>query len=254
MPPKRKQAARKATARRRTTATRKKTVSRARVPRGGPIHARIGASMALFAAGKLETHDSVIQSRKDAAILRVTHKNCTTCKGNGSIYTKNKQGVFTGSKPCTAKPTATKAGKWAVYKASRFGAEKRTGLVGWSCPCGRKEKARYRDAKTATAALRAHEKKKHGGTTVGGQWFAQVPPEAMPEPKQPAVSKVVTDSGMTDEQWIKQNKKLHPGKAIAQGKCWKCAGNGKLHGAFGGEQTLTVCDECRGSGKAAVAA
>jgi DnaJ-class molecular chaperone len=53
---------------------------------------------------------------------------------------------------------------------------------------------------------------------------------------------------MTDDQWIKQNKKMHPGKAIAAGKCWKCAGNGKLHGAFGGEQILVVCPECKGTG------
>src|SRR5256885_10644054 len=32
---------------------------------------------------------------------------------------------------------------------SRMGADKRTGLVGWTCPCGKKEKPRYRDAKTA---------------------------------------------------------------------------------------------------------
>jgi hypothetical protein len=208
--------------------------------------------MALFAVSHLDAHKDTVLSRKNAAILRATHEGCPKCKGNGQIFTKGKDGSFTGSKPCPAKPTKQKVSKWAVYKASRFGPDKNTGLVGWACPCGKKEKPRFRDAKAATAALRTHEKKKHGGQAVGGALYAQATDATQgATDKQPAPSKVVTNSGMTDQQWIKQNKAMHPGKAIAKGLCWKCAGNRKLHGAFGGEQILIVCTECNGSGKAA---
>jgi hypothetical protein len=264
MPAKRKPARRKATSRarattprRRTTTTRKKSTSRVRVPRKGPLHAQLGARVAIFAVKRLETREETIRSRKDAAILRATHEGCAKCGGNGQIFTKGKDGSFTGSKPCPATPTKAKVSKWAVYKASRFGADKRSGLVGCSCPCGWKQKPKFRDAKEATKALRAHEKQKHGSKTVGGTWYAQTTGDQPAQPAaevEPVISKVVTDSGMTDEQWIKQNKKLHPGKAIAQGKCWKCAGNGKLHGAFAGEQMVIVCTECKGNGKAAKAA
>lgn len=255
MPAKRKPARRTAPARRRKPSARKHPARRVKIPRGGPIHARIGAKMVLFAVSHLDDHSDVIRSRKDAAILRATHEGCPKCGGNGQIFTKGKDGSFTGSKPCPAKPTKQKVSKWAVYKASRFGADKNTGLVGWACPCGKKEKPRFRDAKEATKALRNHEKQKHGGKSVGGAWYAQATEGAAQPAKQaePAVSKVVTDSGMTDEQWIKQNKSMSPGKAISNGLCWKCAGNGKLHGAFGGEQIVIVCTECKGSGKAAKA-
>jgi hypothetical protein len=87
--------------------------------------------------------------------------------------------AFTGSKPCPATPTKKKVSKWAVWKSSRFGADKRSGLVGCSCPCGWKQKPRYRDAKEATKALRAHEKQKHGAKSVGGTWYAQASPGAI---------------------------------------------------------------------------
>jgi hypothetical protein len=205
--------------------------------------------MALKAADQIVTHKDTVRSRQDAAILRATHEGCTKCGGNGQIFTKGKDGSFSGSKPCPAKPTKTKVSKWAVYKNSRFGSAKKTGLVGCSCPCGWKQKPRFRDAKEATKVLRTHEKAKHGGKTVGGAWYAQTAaaPTTAPEAK-PALSKVVTDSGMTDQQWIKQNKKMKPGTAISKGLCWMCVGNGKLHG---GQQTLTVCRECKGTGKAA---
>lgn len=258
MPAKRQPARRTAPARGRKpaarTSARKHPARRVRIPKGGPIHARIGAKMVLFAVSHLDNHGDVVRSRKDAAILRATHQGCPTCKGNGQIFTKGKDGSFTGSKPCPAKPTKEKASRWEVYKASRFGADKNTGLVGWACPCGKKEKPRFRDAREATKALRTHERKKHGGKTVGGAWYGQTTDAAQqPAQKDAVPSKVVTDSGMTDEQWIKQNKKIHPGKAIAAGKCWMCAGDGKLHGAFGGQQILAVCPECKGSGKPAVA-
>jgi hypothetical protein len=237
------------------TSARKHPARRVKIPRTGPIHARITARMVLFAVSKFDTHDDVVRSRKDAAILRATHQGCPKCKGNGQIFTKGKNGEFTGSKPCPAPATKQRVSRWEIYKASRFGPDKNTGLVGWACPCGKKEKPRYRDAKEATKALRTHERNKHGGKSVGGAWYAQTTAAAAEQPQQQAAvpSKTVTDSGMTDEQWIKQNKKIHPGKAIAQGVCWMCGGNGKLHGAFGGEQILAVCPECQGSGKPAKA-
>lgn len=246
---------RKAPASRRTTARRKHPATRVKIPRRGPLHVRLASWMVLrVVVPMVADRRSVMQSRKDAAILRATHEGCTTCHGNGQIFTKGKDGSFTGSKPCPAKPTKTKVSRAEINRAARIGADKRTGLVGCSCPCGWKQKPRYRDAKEATKALRSHEKNKHGGKSVGGTWYAQTSsatPGAPAKTAQPAQSKVVTNSGMTDTQWIKQNKKIHPGKAIAQGLCWQCGGNGKLHGAFGGEQTLTTCTQCNGSGKAA---
>ncbi|WP_060905351.1 hypothetical protein [Streptomyces scabiei] len=254
MPPAKRSPARRATvSKARRTPARKHPARRVKIPRTGPLHAQIGARMVLFAVSHLDTRNDVVRSRKDAAILRATHEGCPKCHGNGQIFTQGKDGAFTGSKPCPAKPTKAKVSKWAVYKASRFGADKNTGLVGWACPCGKKEKPRFRDAKEATKALRNHEKQKHGGKSVGGAWYAQATEAATQPAKKPAVSKVVANSGMTDQQWIKQNKAMHPGKAIAKGLCWMCAGNGKLHGAHGGEQTLTVCPECTGTGKASKA-
>lgn len=256
MPPAKRKPARRATpVKARRTSARKHPARRVKIPRSGPIHARIGARMALFAVSHLDTHNDTVLSRKNAAILRATHEGCPKCKGNGQIFTKGKDGSFTGSKPCPAKPTKQKVSKWAVYKASRFGPDKNTGLVGWACPCGKKEKPRYRDAKAATAALRTHERQKHGGQSVGGAWYAQATDAAQQTHElQPMPSKVVTDSGKTDKQWVAQNKGMPVDKAIAAGKCWKCSGDGKLHAVFGNEQILVVCPECKGSGKPAKAA
>lgn len=173
MPAKRKPARRTAPARRRKPVSRARPSKSVKVPRSGPIHARIGAWMALKAADQIVTHKDTVRSRQDAAILRATHEGCTKCKGNGQIFTKGKDGSFSGSKPCPAKPTKTKVSKWAIYKSSRFGSAKKTGLVGCSCPCGWKQKPRFRDAKEATKALRTHETAKHGGKSVGGAWYAQ---------------------------------------------------------------------------------
>ncbi|MFI1928332.1 hypothetical protein [Streptomyces sp. NPDC020377] len=257
MPAKRAPARRTTAKPRRKPSARSHPARRVKIPKkAGPLHARLGAKLALVAVSHLDTHTDLLRSRKDAAILRATHEGCPTCKGNGQIFTKGKDGSFTGSKPCPAKPTKQRVSKWAVYKASRFGADKSTGLVGWACPCGKKEKPRYRDARMATKALRAHEKKKHGGQTVGGAWYAQTTDAAaaqQPAQTKPVPSKVVTDSGLTDEQWIKKNKSISPGKAIAAGKCWMCAGEGKLHAAFGNQQILTICPTCTGDGKAPTA-
>ena len=142
--------------------------------------------------------------------------------------------------------------RWEINKAARS-IDRNTGLIGWACPCGKKQKPRYRDAKEATKALRTHERQKHGGKSVGGAWYAQTTgatPQPGQQPAEPVPSKVVTDSGKSDKQWIAQNKGMPVGKAIAVGKCWKCSGDGKLHAVFGDEQILVVCPVCRGNGAA----
>lgn len=171
-------AAKKSTARKRTAARRKKAGARtpiARKPRRGGFWQRRAIDLAWFVAKQGEKHVATVTSRKDAAILRMTHEGCPKCHGNGQIFTRGKDGNFTGSKPCTAKPTKAKAGRMKVAVAARFGPDKSAGLVGWTCPCGKKEKPRFRDAKTATKALRAHEQKRHSGKSVGGAWYGQVP-------------------------------------------------------------------------------
>lgn len=251
-------AARKPAARKKTTSTRRKPVKRTSTVRKPRATTR-GQKLAIWAAMKIgeasEKHTQTVMSRKDAAILRMTHEGCPKCKGNGQIFTKGKDGEFTGSKPCPALPTKAKAGRMRVAIAARFGADKNTGLVGWTCPCGTKEKPRYRDAKAATAALRTHERKKHGGKTVGGAWYGQVPQQAAGDsaaPKPPApVAKSVPDSGLTDQEWEKQNTPLAPAAAAKKGLCWCCGGQGRLFTAFGGQHTVVVCNICRGTGKPA---
>lgn len=259
MPAKRSVARRKAVARRRTTARRKHPARRVKIPRRGPLHARLGTWLVLrVVVPMVTTRRDILTARKAAAIRRITHEGCTTCGGLGQVHTRNKKtGELTGSKPCPAQPTKEKVSRLEVNKAARMGGSKRSGLVGWSCPCGKKEKARYQDPKAATAALRAHEKDKHGSKSVGGTWYAQTngaTPQTSPKKAEPVPSKVVTNSGKTDAQWIKQNKGTPVGKAIAAGKCWKCSGDGKLHAVFGNEQLLVVCPECRGKGAAPKAA
>ncbi|MFD9223793.1 hypothetical protein ACFWDI_28270 [Streptomyces sp. NPDC060064] len=183
-----------ATARRKPTTRRRKPVKRTSQVRKPRATTR-GQKLATWAATKIgeasEKHTSTVMSRKDAAILRMTHEGCARCKGNGQIFTKGKDGSFTGSKPCPAKPTRAKAGRMRVAIAARFGSDKRTGLVGWTCPCGSKEKPRFRDAREATKALRTHERKKHGGKSVGGAWYGQVPEGAteVTDQKKPAPKK-----------------------------------------------------------------
>jgi hypothetical protein len=246
---------------RKKPAARRKPVARkqlARRPRRGGFGQRAATWLALFIAKQAEGHRATVRTRKDAAILRATHAGCAKCHGTGTIYTKGKDGNFTGSKPCPAKPAATSVSRAAIARQARFGPDKNSGLIGWTCPCGAKEKPRYRDAKTATGALRTHERKKHGGITVGGTWYAQLPETAKPATQKgtppvtnPApASKVVTTSGMTDEQWIKQNKGMAPATALKKGLCWQCAGEGRLFSAFGGQQTVNACGECQGTGKA----
>ncbi|MFD8949443.1 hypothetical protein ACFV0B_11370 [Streptomyces xanthophaeus] len=173
----------KPTTRKRTTARRKKVAPRkapVRTPKGGSLIDRAGAWMALRIATHAKTRMATTTSRKDAAILRITHEGCPTCGGNGQLFTKGKDGSFSGSKPCPTKPKTQKVSRIKVAVAARIGPDKSSGLIGWTCPCGTKEKPRFRDAREATKALRAHESKKHGGKTVGGAWYAQI--AAAPKP------------------------------------------------------------------------
>lgn len=248
--------AKTSTARNRAAARRKKPVSRARVgkgmtvPRDVPILARLGMRVALVAAQQMDDHKSVVMSRKDAAILRLTHEGCPTCHGNGQVFTKGKDGSFTGSKPCPAKPTKQKAGRMKVAMAARFSPDKRTGLVGWTCPCGKKEKPKFRDAREATKALRAHERQRHGGKTVGGAWYGQAAAvEAKPVTQGALVSKVDETSSMTDEQWEAQNTPLGQKAAETRGVCFCCGGKGALYSARNSQHTTTVCPICTGTGK-----
>lgn len=245
---------RKRTTKRRKTAAKRTPVQRATRP--GGTGQKLATKLALTMAKIAEKHTQTTMSRRDAAILRITHEGCTTCKGNGQIFTKGKDGSFTGSKPCPAKPTKQKASRMQVAIASRFGADKNSGLVGWTCPCGKKEKPRFRDAKEATKALRTHERQKHGGKSVGGAWYGQVATTEAIDPKPTAVpvTRKAVDSGMTNQQWEAQNKPMAPATATKKGLCWQCAGNGALYSAFGGEQITVVCDRCTGTGKAKAAA
>lgn len=193
MPAKRTPARRKPAARRRSTTrtrARRHPARRVKIPRGGPLHARLSTWLVLrVIVPALDTRRDDVRSRRDAAILRATHEGCPTCHGNGQIFTKSKKdGSFTGSKPCPARPTKHKVSRWEINKAARFSGDRRTGLVGWTCPCGKKAKPRYRDAKMATAALRTHEKQAHGGKSVGGTWYAQQTETAAlaPSPPTPA--------------------------------------------------------------------
>lgn len=189
----RKPAARKTNARKRpakkptAAQTRRKKLA-ARPARKKGVAQRIGRWLALRVAAHAEAHRHTVRARKDAAILRATHAGCETCHGTGTLYTKDKHGKLSGSKPCPAKPATTKVSKARVHTQARFGVDKHSGLIGWKCPCGTKEKPRFRDAKTATKALRTHEQKKHGGVSVGGAWYAQVPEPSKPTAKTPEKS------------------------------------------------------------------
>ncbi|MFE9337745.1 hypothetical protein [Streptomyces sp. NPDC007063] len=166
------------------TTSRRKPVSRARAgtkPRRGGLRQRAAIRMAKFIAKQGEKHLNTRRTRRDAAILRATHADCAKCGGTGTLYTKAKDGSFSGSKPCPAKPKTMKVSKTQIAIASRVGADKTSGLCGWKCPCGKQEKPRYRTAKDATKALRTHERRIHGGASVGGAWYAQIPTASKPK-------------------------------------------------------------------------
>lgn len=251
-------AVKKAPIRRKPTRKKINRKAIARKPlRGGTWYHRAAARLALIIISHAEKHRTLVRTRKDAAILRATHAGCAKCNGTGTLYTRGTDGEFTGSKPCPATPQTMKVSRHAIARQARFGVDKSSGLIGWRCPCGKNEKPRYRDAKEATKAIRTHERIKHGGQTVGARWYAQLPEGAKPAaaitpkpaPAVAPVSKTVTDSGLTDQQWEKKNKAMPVDKATAKGVCWCCT-DGVIYTAFGGVQRVVVCGECHGSGKA----
>lgn len=254
-PAPRKPAGKRTPAKRRPVA--RKTMAR-RPPRGRTFPERAAIWLAHFIARQAQGRRAIVRTRKDAAILRQTHAGCGKCHGTGTLYTKDKHGKLSGSKPCPAKPATVRISRAAVARAARFGPDKTSGLIGWKCPCGKREKPRYRDAKTATGALRTHERKVHAGQSLGGAWYAQLPESAKPttargpvkQPNSAPVSKTVTNSGMTDTQWEAQNNPMSPAAATKKGLCWQCAGQGRLFSAFGGNQIVVACGECAATGKA----
>lgn len=175
--------ARKRASKRRATMAPRRPVGRKPSRKGW--RRKMAVKAAKWADRQATAHFDTRRAKRDAAILRHTHQDCPVCHGGGQVYTQKKDGSLSGSKPCPAKPRATTVSKWQIHKAARFGADQRSGLIGWKCPCGKREKPRYRDAKAATQALRSHERKKHGGQTVGGAWYAQVP-QGAPMPIAPA--------------------------------------------------------------------
>jgi hypothetical protein len=259
MAPKKRPAARKS---RKTTRKVTRSTTTRRPPRGRTWQARLATRFALLIARTAETRRETTRSRRDAAILRTTHAGCVKCRGTGTIATHGKDGRLTGSKPCPAKPATVQVSRVKVAAQARFGVDKSSGLMGCRCPCGWKEKPRYRDAKAATAAIRTHERKKHGSASIGAAWYQQLPetakPAAQPKPAPkttvPPATKTVPDSGMTDAQWIAQNTPLSPKAADRKGVCWCCGGNRALYSAFGGEQAVTSCNFCNGTGKPAATA
>ncbi|MFD7705657.1 hypothetical protein [Streptomyces sp. NPDC059786] len=258
MPPKRRQTRRTAPAKRRKpaarTSARKHPARRVKLPRGGKLHHQLAMRMVMVAASHYDTHQDTVRARRDMAIIKLSHQGCKKCGGKGQLHTKGKNGEFTGSKPCPAKPTKQKISKWAAYKASRFGADKNTGLMGCTCPCGWTQKPRYRDAKTATRALRAHEKQKHGGVSVGGAWTVQdgastqTAQTTQSAAASAPVTKTNTGRAMSNTQWLKQNKPPSAAKAKRDGLCRHCT-SGALYSISGGQQTTAVCPFCNGTGK-----
>jgi len=172
--------AKKRATKRRSTASKARRAPVARKPRRGGAGRRLAVSMGTFANRQAKKHTAIKRSRRDAAILRATHAGCDKCGGVGVIYKRKKDGSYAGSKTCTAKPKTMRPSRVQVAVTARFGPDKTSGLCGWRCPCHKSEKPRYRTSKEATAALRAHEKKKHGGQSVGGTWYLQIPAATQP--------------------------------------------------------------------------
>lgn len=252
-------AAKKPTTRKRTAKkAAKRPATRAAVARRPSRHnspaERFAAWLARHIARHARAHRESVRSRRDAAILRATHAGCATCNSTGTIFTKDKKsGAFNGSKPCPAKPTTIKVNRRQVRAAARSGPDKRSGLIGWTCPCGKKEKPQFRDAKSATAALRKHEKKKHGGHTVGGAWYVQMPegtPAEAPTEASTPPTKTTTDSGKTDLQWLAQNARISQAAAAKKGLCGDCGGKGATYTVHDSQHITTVCKPCGGTGKA----
>ncbi|MDK1473632.1 hypothetical protein QNO07_09390 [Streptomyces sp. 549] len=177
---------RTAPAKRRTTAAKRAAT---RKTRKASLTGRLARKAGTWAARAHTRRRTDRHARVDAAILRRTHAGCAKCGGRGVITKQKKDGTLAGSKPCPAKPTTTRAPRLKVAIEARYGQDKRSGLHGWSCPCGKRDRPRYRTPKDATKVLREHEKKRHGGQSIGGTWYVQIPATATTPPtKRPALA------------------------------------------------------------------
>lgn len=167
---------RKKPAARRTTAPARKTLTAKRAKaRSKSLAGRIARRAGTWAARAHARRRADRRARRDAAILRHTHAGCGTCGGAGRITQRKKDGSYAGSKSCPAKPKKVKASRTRVAIESRYGQDRRSGLHGWSCPCGRKSKPHCRTARDAIRELKTHEKRRHDGESLGGAWYLQIP-------------------------------------------------------------------------------
>lgn len=165
----------KPAARRSSTPARKPTATKRAAARSKKLTSRIARKAGTWAARAHARRKADRGARRDAAILRNTHAGCDKCDGTGRIIQRKKDGSYNGSKSCPAKPKKVKVSRTRVAIESRYGQDKRSGLHGWSCPCGRKSKPHCRTPQSAISELRQHEKKKHAGESVGGAWYLQIP-------------------------------------------------------------------------------
>lgn len=173
---------------RRQPAARRGSAPKRSTARSRSLAGRIARRTGTWAARAHARRRADQRARRDATILRHTHAGCTKCDGTGRIYKRSKTGAYAGSKSCPAKPKTIKAPRLKIAIESRYGQDKRSGLHGASCPCGWKTKPHCRTPKDATAELRAHEKRRHDGESLGGAWYVQVPATSTTTPTtKPAV-------------------------------------------------------------------
>jgi hypothetical protein len=183
-------------AKRPTRSTAKKTAARTpvgRAPRtsnSDPV-ARAAKTIGRSLSARNDRRKRELAARKDVAVLRTTHAGCPDCHGTGTVYTQAKDGSFNGSKPCKTKPSNIRVSRWQITKEARFGRNKSLGLYGWHCPCGKKEKAKYRSSGDAQKAITVHEKRTHAAHTIGATWFREGPdtPAPLLAPATPPVAK-----------------------------------------------------------------
>lgn len=143
--------------------------------RSKSLAGRIARRAGTWAARAHARRRSDRRARRDAAVLRQTHAGCDKCGGAGRITQRKKDGSYAGSKSCPAKPKKIKASRTRVAIESRYGQDRRSGLHGWSCPCGRKSRPHCRTAKDAIRELKTHEQRRHDGDSLGGAWYLQIP-------------------------------------------------------------------------------
>lgn len=172
----------KTTSTRKKTPARRTTVTKRATARSKSLAGRIARKGGTWAARAYARRRANRRAYRDAATMRLVHAGCEKCGGSGRITKRGKDGEFAGSKTCTAKPKKIKASRVKVAIESRYGQDKRSGLHGSSCPCGWKTKPHCRTPADATTELRAHEKKRHDGDSLGGAWYLQIPANGLTAP------------------------------------------------------------------------